>query len=368
MRCFARINLRTLVSNYRNVRTFLGEGRELLAVVKGNAYGHGAVPVSRALSEAGCRQFAVSCASEGSALREAEIKGEIVVLNGFLPGEEEEIEGAGLTPMLHSLDLIERWGEYSRRLGRRLPCHVKVDTGMNRLGIPLVEHARAARRLADVERFEVRGLATHLASAEDLSDPLGDEQLERFEQAALLFREAGVSPPFLHTANSAALAYRPLGTSTMARPGLALYGALAPSAGDAPLPPFSVEPALEWRARVLSVRQVGEGDRIGYDGLFRAPRPMTIAALSAGYGDGLRRALSEGGDVLMGEMRCPFVGRISMDVSMVDVSRAADVEPGAEAILIGGAITATETARRAGTIAYEILSGISARVDRIYER
>ncbi|MBI1355390.1 MAG: alanine racemase [Acidobacteria bacterium] len=368
MRTFVRIDLSRIAQNYRNLRAACLPGGDVLAVVKANAYGHGAVAVAGALEAIGCRRFAVASPGEGVELRQAGVGGEIVVLEGFLPGEDDVFVAERLTPLLHHPGQVERWVELGGAASTPLPCYLKVNTGMNRLGVELDRAQSIASRLACARGVEFLGLATHLASAEDFEDPAADEQMERFEELLGAMEAASVPLPSVHFANSAALAYRPTGAGNVARCGLALYGWLPPTAGPAGAPRAEVRPALEWRARVLSVRELGIGDRVGYSGIFRAERPMRIAALGVGYGDGYRRELSEGGRVLLGEASCPVVGRVSMDITTVDVSQCGIVEPGDEAILLSPELSAHEVAARCGTIAYEILCGISGRVPRIYEQ
>ncbi len=366
MRTHVRVDLSRIAENYRRLRAACPPGGDVLAVVKANAYGHGAIAVARRLEAVGCVRFGVACLSEAVELRDAGVRGEIVVLSGFLPGEESEFVSRRLTPLLHADYQIARWIEQGRNSSNApLPCHLKVNTGMNRLGVSPAEALSVCSTLAGAPGVTLEGLATHLASAEDFGDPAGAEQIAAFHGVLEALDEAGIERPrWTHFQNSAGLAYR-AGDGNLARCGLALYGVLSDSVGGSPEPRVEIQPVLEWRARVAAIQQIVKGDRVGYSGVFTAPGPMRIASLTIGYGDGYRRELSSGGRVLLRGRECPVVGRISMDLTMVDVSGCDEVRPGDEAIVLGGGITAQELARRCGTIAYEILGGIAARVTRV---
>ena len=366
MRTFVRVDLSRIAQNFRTLRAACPPGGDVLAVVKANAYGHGAVVTARFLEAAGCGRFAVASLGEGAELRREGIAGEVVVLEGFLPGEERGFLAERLTPVLHDRRQAERWIELGARAGSPLPCYLKVNTGMNRLGVSPAEARELSAKLTTAPGVAFEGVMTHLASAEDFEDPAAAEQIGRFQELLRELGAAGALPPRAHFANSAALAYRPVEGTNAARCGLSLYGWLPRTAGEALPARIDVRPAIEWRARVLAVRELGAGERVGYSGTFRAARPMRIAALGVGYGDGYRRELSDGGRVLIAGRSCPVVGRISMDITTVDVSGCGPVAPGSEAVLLSEELSAHELAERCGTIAYEILCGISARVPRLY--
>jgi alanine racemase len=365
MRTYARINRRILQENYQSIQRAVGLDVAVLAVVKADAYGHGAVEVARALSEAGALHFAVAYLGEGVSLREAGIAAEIVVLGGAEAGEEPCFRAHRLTPFIHTPEQLSAWEREAAASGERLGCHLEIDSGMNRLGLPadveaLAEWAAAAPHL------RIEGLATHLASAEDFRSGQADEQRRHFLAVAGALRERGIPLGRLHLANSAAIAYRPECTAGMVRPGLALYGYLCPAVGAAPLPRIEVRPALEWKAGILAVRDAAEGARLGYQGAFTAKSPMRLAVVSAGYGDGLNRRMSNGGAVLVRGERRPIVGLVSMEVTLVDVTGLDGIEAGEEVTLIGAGLDAWEMAGRCGSIAYEALCGISSRVPRVY--
>lgn len=364
MRTYVRVDLDRIVANYRAIQA-VSSPAEVLAVIKDDAYAHGAVPVAHALAAAGCRRFAVASLEEAAQLRAAGVCGEIIALGGFFPGQEQEASEIEITPAIHSVEALHRWSKQGVAIGRKLPCHLKFDTGMTRLGLP----ADAAGTLALLEQnpgVEVRGLATHLASSEDFYGSHSSDQLKRFFALRDQLAEGGLRPPFLHYGNSAAAAYGDLSKGNLVRCGLALYGYVNPSPDQTPSR-VKLLPALEWRCRILAVREVEAGARLGYGGGFTAPAPMKIAALAVGYGDGYARALSDKGQVVIQGLRRHVVGKISMDITLVDVTAEPTVSLYDEAILLGDEVTAAELALLCETIPYEILSRISPRTQRRYE-
>jgi alanine racemase len=365
MRTYARINRGILQQNFNSIQQAVGPDVVVLAVLKADAYGHGAVEAARALTAAGAAHFAVACTAEAVALREAGIEGEIAVLGGAEPGEEPCFRAHRLTPFLHTREQLRAWQQEAEAHAMRLACHLEIDSGMNRLGLP-GDPDVLANWISSSPNLEIEGLATHLASAEDFNNSQADEQRRRFAAVADGLRERGIRCGRLHLSNSAAVAYRPDWTEGMVRPGLALYGYLTAPLGPAPPPRIQVRPALEWNARILAVRDAPAGAKIGYEGSFTATEPMRLAVISAGYGDGLSRRMSNGGQVLVRGERRPIVGLVSMDVTSVDVTGLHGIEAGEEATLIGDGLDAGEMARQCGSIAYEALCGISSRVPRVY--
>ncbi len=365
MRTYARIHRRILQQNYRSIQQAVGPRVAVLAVVKADAYGHGAVEVAGALSEAGASQFAVAHLAEGVCLREAGVAGDIAVLGGAEAGEEACFRSHRLTPFVHTREQLDSWEREAAASGEQLGCHLEIDTGMNRLGLP-ADASTLGEWIAAAPHLRIDGLATHLASAEDFLSSQADEQRQRFQAVAAALRERGISCGRLHLSNSAATAYRPECTADMVRPGLALYGYLSPALGPAPPSRIEVRPALEWKAGILAVREAAAGARVGYQGSYTAEAPMRLAVVSAGYGDGLNRQMSNGGTVVLRGERRPVVGLVSMDVTLVDVTGLDGVEAGEEATLIGPGLDAWEMAQRCGSIAYEALCGISSRVPRVY--
>jgi len=333
MRCWVEVSLAAIAQNYRAIRALAPE-LELVPVVKANAYGHGMTPVAAALAAEGARWFAVSSFEEGLALRDAGIRGRILVMadTGFDPVRHE-----GLTPVIHSLDEIPEG-----------PYHLKIDTGMRRLGVL----ARPEEILDAIKRRPPEGLMTHFASSADFLSTQTAEQL-----AAFLPLVRASNAKWIHASSTNPLHFGLREAwFNMARPGLALYGYVSQPRGPA-LELLRVTPALTWKASVIAVKDVAAGERVGYGGTYRTPRAMRLAVIGAGYADGLSRRLSS---------KPPFVGAISMDVSTIDISDTPDLRPGDAVTLLGPGRTAVDLARMAGTIAYEVLAGISARVRRIY--
>lgn len=360
----AEVDLEAIAHNLRVVRGVVAPAR-VLAVVKADAYGHGVVPVALRLAEEGVGGFGVALAEEGIELRDAGIASEILVLNGVYGGAHEEVLRAGLTPVVYDLADIEAFARASG--GRPFGVHLKVDTGMSRLGVPWRALAPFLERLSAFPGLRIDGLMTHLAAA-DSDDEFTALQLGRFEDAVEQVRAAGHRPRVLHAANSAAALRLPRARFDWVRAGIALFG--LPGAPDVELP---LRPAMRLRSEVIAVRALQAGDRVGYDGTFVARGPTTIATVPVGYGDGLMRANSNRGVALVHGTRCPLVGNVSMDLSTFDVTAAGEVRPGDEVVLLGGqpqfgpdAIGAAEVARAAGTLPYEVWCAVSRRVPRFY--
>ncbi len=369
----AHIDLGALRHNLAQVRRLAGD-REVIAIVKADAYGHGAVPVARALAAEGVTRFGVALVEEGRALREAGIRGEVLVLGGFVEDQAAEIVELGLTATIFHAGHADALNEAARRAGRAAPVHVKIDTGMGRLGFSPVAAPDAVAALARCAFLRLEGLMTHFADA-DLADPAyAREQVARFDAVAETVRRAGVRIPIRHAANSAAVMAASSWRSAMGgplydavRPGLMLYGARpGPAVGAG----VDLRPVLSLTTRILLLKRVPPGTPISYGRTFVTRRKSLIAVLPIGYADGYPRALSNAGRVLVRGRAAPVVGRVCMDLTMVDATDVPDAAEGDEAVVIGAqgaaAITVEEVAAGAGTIAYEILCGIGPRVPRRY--
>jgi alanine racemase len=293
---------------------------------------------------------------------------------GVYRGEEEDALRYELTPTVHRIEDVEATAQAAARLGRRDPVavHLKLDTGMARLGLSLAELDKFSARLRSFPQIELEGVFSHLASSEVLDAPDAERQQQRFADAVRTLEGHGLHPPLRHLANSSATLGRPDSWYNFVRPGMAIYGYELPlvrSDGTAPeYHPLGLIPALSWKTRVLSLRNVPAGQALGYNGVYVTPSPARIAVIAAGYGDGLYRRLSPGGYVLLRGQRAPMLGRISMDLTIVDVTSIPGVEIGDEVVLIGRSgdehITAVDHARWSGTIPYEILCNLSERVVR----
>lgn len=380
VRCRAIVNLGAVAENYRRLTRRTGTLTTLLCVVKADAYGHGALPVARTLEASGAGHFAVASLEEAIELRDGGIAGEVLVLGGVACGEERETAHWRILPLVGSIPQLRNWAAEARRTGRRLPCHLLLNTGLNRLGIDFeAPDGPGTQELLDAiagcEGVEIRGVATHFACSEDFRSGLFLRQAQLFQAQLAVLRQAGVAPRYVHADNSASLVYRGVtvpcgrGTVAMARPGLALYGYVsAPIGRDRnPCEERLVRPVLEWRARLMAVRNTPAGAPLGYGATFETRRPMRVGVLSVGYGDGLDWRLSNRGAVSIGGSRCPIVGRVSMDLTIVDLAGAPDARIGDEAVLMGeDPYDAEGMAALTGTLPYELLCRISARVPRQY--
>lgn len=357
----AEVLLDTVAHNFQVVRQ-AANGRKVLAVVKADAYGHGVVPVAQRLQAEGVDGFGVALAEEGIELRQAGIDRAILVLNGINGGAHRDIIAAGLTPVLYEISEASAFEAVSE--GRPIDVHLKVDTGMGRLGVPLSELSTFLKDLRRYPSIRVAGLMTHLSTA-DCDPAYVAEQLEGFKYAEGLVRRFGHEPSVRHAANSAALFRHPEAHFDWVRPGISLYGYPGSDSIDAPL-----RPAMRWRTEVLRIRTLGPGESAGYGRSFRAPKETRLATIPLGYGDGLLRSASNRGHVLIRGVRCPIVGNVAMDLTTVDVSQLAAVEVGDEALLLGeqegATLDAGDLAAAAGTIPYEVLTNVSRRVPRVY--
>jgi alanine racemase len=364
----ARIDATAIAHNLERVQQHVGVGVRVLAVVKADAYGHGAAIAARALAHAGAWGLAVSLVEEGVELREAEVHVPIVVLGGVPPASAEVIVHRRLTPVVWTCEHLELLAAAVRRSGARpLPVHVKVDTGMSRLGVlprdlpPVVDwFARDAG-----QSLVLQGVMTHLAAADDMADELTTKrQLSAFEDVVRTFGVRGLEPTFKHAANSAALVRFASSHLDMVRPGIALYG--AGSCPEVQLP--DLRPAMRVVSRVLAIRELPAGVRVSYGGRDRLDRDSRLAVVPVGYADGYPRNMSGQAQMLVRGHRCRVVGNITMDTSMLDVTDIPGVRVGEEVTLLGrhggGEIGIHEMAGWAGTISYEVTCGISKRVPR----
>lgn len=372
---WAEVSLSALRHNFRTLQRHVGPAVSICAVVKCDAYGHGSEACALALEREGAAWFGVTSTDEGVALRDAGVRSRILVMVGVFPGEEEDALRYDLTPTVHRIEDVEALARTATRLGRRSPVsvHLKLDTGMARLGLSLASLDDFAARLKAIPQVELEGVFSHLASAEVLDAVDAQQQRLRFEQSLRALGRHGLQPPLRHLANSSATLGRPDCWYNFVRPGMAIYGYELPLGlrdGNvaADHPSLGLIPALSWKTRVLSLRDVPPGQALGYSGAFVTPAPARIAVVAAGYGDGLYRRLSPGGYVLLRGQRSPMLGRISMDLTIIDVSHIPVVEIGDEVVLIGRSdreyITAIDHARWSGTIPYEILCNLSERVVR----
>jgi alanine racemase len=361
----AEIDLGAVQRNLLRFRQAIGPSVAVFAVVKADAYGHGAVAVARSL-ELLCNALAVSLVEEGLELRAAGIRAPIFVLGAYYNRHQDEVLAERLTPVAYDVGDLERFAAAAGRRGRRVDVHVKVDTGMSRLGVAVGELPGVLARVKELAGLRLAGLCTHFASA-DLPDVVATEdQLAAFEGCIQLAEREGFTELAHHAANSAAAVRLPRARLSAVRPGLALYGAM-PSR-DVAL--AGLEPALRLSTRIMAVHDVGVGTSVSYGGQWRATRPSRIATLPLGYADGYPRHV-RGASTLVAGRRVPIIGAVCMDMLMIDVTDvpASEAGVGSAVTLIGRdggqQITVDDVAGWAGTINYEILCGISKRVPRI---
>jgi alanine racemase len=381
---WAEVSLGALTHNLRAIRRHVNPGgtrpprRKILAVIKSNAYGHGIVPVARALSKARADWFGVTCSAEGAELRESGIREPILILTGFWAGEERRILEHDLTPAImrpEQLRLLDQAAGHSRK-ARREPVgfHLKIDSGMNRLGISPSEIPAFARVLADCKYLRLAGTFTHIASSEVFTTDQTLEQEKTFESSLACMRSLGLDPGIVHMANSAAIVSRPSTWYQMVRPGAILYGyhqffeppELNPEM-EAKLP---VKPVLSFRARIISIKDLAPGARVGYNARWTSTKPSRVAVLAAGYADGLIRVLSNKGRVIVRGQFAPIIGTVSMDLTAADVTGITSVRVGDIATIYGtdGGTTQSvpDVARIANTASAELLCALGKRVPRFY--
>ena len=369
-RSWVEVSRQQLGDNFTAIQKLVGAAVEVMPVVKADAYRHGAVEVSRVLEQRGAKWLAVSNTEEGVTLRDAGIRARILVMADFLPFTREAMLAYELTPVLHSLDEIAELNRLAAARSVRYRCHLKVDSGMGRLGVaPDIESIFGA--LKDAPNVELEGLMTHFASAANYQSDQTERQIATFDTLVAALEETGIRPPFIHMSSTIPIAYgRTKAWRGMVRPGHAIYGYVSRVRGSTQPRMLHVKPALRWRATVLQVKDVPAGTLIGYGGMFRAPEPMRIAILAAGYADGIPHRLSNRGRVIVHGQFAPILGAVSMDLTTIDVTQCPGIRVGDAVTLLGSegeaSIDAQEIAKLAGTISYSVLCGIHARVKRVY--
>lgn len=369
---WAVISLPSLIHNYRTIKSYLRGQAQLMVVVKANAYGHGAVACAWALErEANADWFGVALIEEGIELRAAGVTRPILCLGGCWHGQAEAVIEHELTPVIYRFDQAEELNAQARQTNRVINYHLKVDTGMGRLGVLLSDLPAFVQALKQFPCLKLNGLMTHFAEAESLDHEFTNAQVECFNEALKIVRAAGFDPRWKHLCNSAGIHSHPDGWGNLARAGAAMYGFTRDVIAPEPAP-FEVKPVMSLHSRIVHLKTVPSGTSLGYGRAFTATRESHIATLPIGYADGLHRAHSNNGRVIVRGQFAPIVGRVSMDLTMLDVTDVADVELGDEVILIGEQgglrITAEDLAEQIGTISYEIACHISARVPRIYQQ
>jgi alanine racemase len=374
---WAEISLKAILHNLASIRKHAGKQRQVLAVVKSNAYGLGAVPIAKALQKAGTEWFGVTCANEGIELREAGIRRRILLLTGFWPGEEKRLIENKLTPTVTRLDDLSHLERAAAKMFRgksRMQFHLKINTGMNRLGISADEVDAFCHTLKKCPHLALEGTYTHFASAEDFTAKQTSEQELLFRSCLDRMEKLGVSPGIVHMANSGAISARPSTLADMVRPGAILYGYYQsfdpPQKKREVMCQMPLEPCLTLRARIISLREVPAGEGVGYAARFITKRPSRIAVINAGYADGVVRARTNRGSALLHGQCVPLVGIISMDLTTLDVTDVPGAKVGDVVTIYGqdGAarIDVSDVAREIATVTSDLLCALGRRVPKFY--
>lgn len=370
---WAEIHLDNLASNFKQIRSIVSPAARIMAVVKADAYGHGAVECSRRLAQEGAEWFGVAIPEEAIALRNAGITQPILCLGGFWNDQATACIQQRLTPVVYRLDMFESLNQAALDAGVVVDAHVKIDTGMGRLGIRFDAVSEFVNQLDRFRNVRIDGLMSHLAAADDAAcQPLTRDQIKRFEDAAALFRERGYHPTYLHLSNSAGIYGHREAWGNLVRPGGVLYGLWRDVLSLAVADP-KLLPVMSLHSRISMLKWVPPGETIGYGCTFEASRKSLIATLPIGYHDGYLRALSNRANVIVRGTYAPVVGRVSMDLTLLDVTNVAGVEVGDKVTLlgwdrqnVGPCVSAEDLARISGTLSYEVTCGIGERVPRVY--
>jgi len=353
--------------NLRQIREKVGSRIKILSMVKANAYGHGAAAAARTLASAGGDAFGVATLEEGVELRQAGIRAPILVLAGAYADQLEEFLTHSLIPVVHDLDTTKRLEKALQQRGSTLNVHLKIDTGMGRLGLVAAETAEWVGEVKKLKAIRIAGVFSHFSHAESVEGDYTRQQLDIFNRVVDQLRAENIRPPLVHLANSAATIALPAAYFDMVRPGIMLYG-VYPSPAMASQ--IVLKPVLAWKTKILQLKKVPAGTSVSYGQTFITKRESLIATLPIGYADGYPRLLSNRGEVLIGGQRAAVAGRVCMDLTMIDVTDIRNVKQGDEVVLLGrqgdAEISADQIAAWANTISYEILTSIGARVPRIH--
>lgn len=365
---WAEVDLEAIRQNVRSFQKHVGDTVQVMAVVKANAYGHGAVPVAKAALEAGAIQLAVHRVTEGIELRQAGISAPILVFGYTPPPAAGEFIKWHLTPGMMTIEFAQALSNQAAAQGQVVPVHVKVDTGMSRFGLMPHEAVPYLMAVKEMAGLQLEGLFTHFATADSRDQTWALQQIQVFDQVIAASKATGIDIPLIHAANSAAAMKYPQAHYNAVRPGIAMYG-LDPSSEWEPV--FELHSALTLKSRVSRVRDLPVGSGVSYGRTFVTSQPTRAALVSVGYGDGYHRILSNKGVVLVHGQRVPVIGRVCMDQFVIDVTGVPDVQQDDEVVLVGRQgnerISAEEVGRLAGTINYEVTTGLLPRVIRKYK-
>ncbi len=357
---WAEINLDSLKSNFLQVKRIIGNRVGVISIVKADAYGHGAVSVSKALIESGSDMLGVATVEEALELRESSIRAPIVLLGGIQPEEAESAIKNDLTPSIFSLASAQAINKYAEKSGKAVRYHLKVDTGMNRLGVDSGEICDFLNHISDLKNLEMEGVFTHFANADGESRDYTLNQISVFRALLSLINQSGFYPRYVHSANSAAIQRFYESHMNLVRPGIMLYG----SGG---IKGCELRPVMILKTKIIQIKRIPSGASVSYGGTFVATRPTIIATLPIGYADGYMRRLSNRARVSVRGTTAPVIGTVCMDLAMIDVTEVPGVEIGDEVVVFGDErVSVEDVARWADTIPYEILSTVGKRVRRVY--
>lgn len=361
-----RIDLAAFRHNLAAIKS-LAPNAAILPVIKADGYGHGMIPLAREALKCGAPMLGVGALEEGRALRREKIAAPALLLDGIFPEEAAEAVKYRLTPVVFSLEVAKELNRIGKKEGKKIAIHLKFDTGMSRLGFTLHDATEAVTQIAKMKNIHVEGIMTHLASSGDVQSPQTDHQLRRFEGILEMVKKTGLKPLYIHAANSAAILNHKYAHYNMVRPGIALYGAPPAETKGA-----GFKPVMTVASRLISVKEISQGEGVGYNATYVTPRKKKIGVVLGGYADGVNRLLSNRGAFLVHGKPVPIVGNVCMDMVMVDLSRVPSAAPGDEVILLDGGVPETSAehwAELAGTIPYEIFCrlGVGPRAARVHK-
>lgn len=369
-RCWVEVDLDALRANLAWIKHLVGSGVRVITVVKADAYGHGLKSIAALLMQSGTDLFGVATLTEAASIRSVGEGWPILMLGAALPDELEIAIKDGVTLTVSSAEEVKRIATLSTKLKRTATVHLKVDSGMGRLGASADDAGKIAELIRSTASISLAGLYTHYASVEEEAS-FTRNQRESFRRARELVKAKGGDPDCIHAANSGGVLLELPDGCNAVRPGLLVYGIIPPGSRlGTRIPAQSFVPALSWKARVSFVKEIRAGTRLSYGGTFTARKKMRVATVTAGYGDGYLRSASNRGEVLIQGRHCPILGRVTMDQMLIDVTRLTSVVPGEEVVMLGkqgdASLKAEDLATWMGTIPWEVLTGITYRVPRIY--
>ncbi|MBI3794228.1 MAG: alanine racemase [Nitrospinae bacterium] len=362
----ASIDLGAFRRNHQSIKQIVGKNVAVLPVIKADAYGHGMIRMAKEALKLGAPVLGAGTLDEGILIRQEKIASPVLLLDGIFPDQAEDAVKYRLTPVVFSVDSARELDKIGKKKARKIPIHIKFDTGMGRIGWTMSDSAKALEQLVKLKNLQVEGIMTHLASSADLGSPQTDHQLMRFNAVLAEARRAGLAPTYVHAANSGGVINHKPSHFTMVRPGISLYG-YPPSETKG----VEFEEVMTVTSKLLSVKDVQQGEGVGYGATYITPRIKKIGVVMGGYADGVNRLLSNKGSVVINERAVPILGMVCMDNFMVDLSKCSGAKPGDEVVLLGGGheeTSAEKLAELTGTISYEVLCrmGSGPRITRNY--